>query len=92
MHREEPALIEGSYKSITTNNNTVLGIIRNHNGCRVVVLLINFSDDQPQVVDLSNEGLPSWLMVKVASLDSKVNAGYDLSPEFIFRNCFCISN
>ncbi|KAG5343522.1 MAL1 Maltase, partial [Acromyrmex charruanus] len=69
MHRTEPALTEGSYKSITTNNNTVLGIIRN-NGSRVVLLLINFSDDK-QVVDLSQEKLPSKLKVKVSSMGSK---------------------
>lgn len=77
MHRTEPALTEGSYKSITTNNDTVLGVIRN-NGCRVVVLLINFNDDEQQIIDLSQEGLPVKLMVKVASIGSKVNAGYDL--------------
>jgi len=86
MHRTEPALTEGSYKSFTANNNTVLGIIRN-NGSRVVVLLINFSDNERQLVDLSPENLPSYLIVKVASLDSKVNVGYDLS---IFQNCLSI--
>ncbi|XP_011051033.1 PREDICTED: maltase 1-like [Acromyrmex echinatior] len=70
MHRTEPALTEGSYKSITTNNDTVLGIIRT-NGIRVVLLLINFSDDK-QVVDLSREKLPSILKVKVSSMGFKV--------------------
>lgn len=88
MHRTEPALTEGNYKSITTNNNTVLGIIRN-NVWRVVVLLINFSNNKPQVVDLSQEGLPSNLMIKVASLSSKVKTGYDLR---IFRNCLRINS
>lgn len=77
MHRTEPALTEGNYKSITINNDTVLGVIRN-NGCRVVVLLINFNDDEQQIVDLSQERLPVKLMVKVANIGSKVNAGYDL--------------
>ncbi|XP_012529302.1 maltase 1 [Monomorium pharaonis] len=71
MHRTEPALTEGSYKSITANNDNVLGVIRS-NVWRVVVLLINFSNDRPQVVDLSQEGLPSNLKVKVASLGSNV--------------------
>lgn len=74
MHRSEPALTEGSYKSITTNNNNVLGIIRN-NGCRVVVLLINFNDDEQQVVNLAQEGFPSKLMVKVSSMGSRVKHG-----------------
>ncbi|XP_024867549.1 maltase 1-like [Temnothorax curvispinosus] len=74
LHRTEPALTEGSYKSITTNNDTVLVVIRN-NGCRVVVLLINFCGDKSQFVDLSQEGLPSKLLVKVANLGSKVKAG-----------------
>lgn len=74
MHRTEPALTEGSYKSITTNNDTVLGIIRN-NGSRVVLLLINFSDDEQQVVNLSREELPSILKVKVSSMGSKVKHG-----------------
>lgn len=90
MHRKEKALTEGNYKSITTNDNKVLGVIRN-NGCRVVVLLINFNDDESnmQVVDLSKEDLPSKLTVKVASVGSGVNAGYDLS---IFRNSLRINN
>ncbi|XP_071628959.1 maltase 1-like isoform X1 [Temnothorax longispinosus] len=74
LHRTEPALTEGSYKSITTNNDIVLGVIRN-NGYRIVVLLINFSDDESQVVDLSQEGLPSNLKVQVASLGSNMKAG-----------------
>ncbi|XP_018360680.1 PREDICTED: maltase 1-like [Trachymyrmex cornetzi] len=74
MHRTEPALTEGSYKSIMTNNDTVLGIIRN-NGSRVVLLLINFSNDKQQVVDLSQEELPSKLKVKVSSMDSEVTYG-----------------
>ncbi|KAL6264517.1 hypothetical protein P5V15_004625 [Pogonomyrmex californicus] len=74
MHRTEPALTQGSYKSITTNNDTVLNIIRN-NGCRVVVLSINFDDNEKQVVNLSQEQLPSKLIVKVASLNSKVKLG-----------------
>ncbi|KMQ90254.1 maltase 1 [Lasius niger] len=57
MHRKEPALTEGSYRSFTANNGTVLGVIRN-SGSRTVLLLINFKDDIPQQVDLSAEGLP----------------------------------
>jgi len=86
MHRTEPALTKGSYKSFTANNDIVLGVIRQH-GSRVVLLLINFNDDKPQSVDLSKENLPSKLIVKVASLNSKVKAGYDLS---IFQNCLSI--
>jgi len=78
MHQTEPALTERRYwklvlfvyKSITTNNDTVLGIIRN-NGSRVVLLLINFSDDE-QVIDLSREKLPPILKVEVSSMGSKV--------------------
>lgn len=75
MHQTEPALTEGSYRSFTTNGNKVLGVIRS-SGARFVLLLINFEDDQPQVVDLSNEGFPAKLLVKVASLDSNVQPGY----------------
>lgn len=74
MHRTEPALTEGSYRSFTTNDNTVLGVIRNSGHC-FVLLLINFNDDQPQTVDLSAEGLPARMTVKVPSLGSNVQAG-----------------
>lgn len=70
MHRTESALTKGSYKSFTTNDNTVLGVIRK-DGRRVVVLLINFSDDKSQVVNLSQENLPFLLKIKVASLGVK---------------------
>ncbi|XP_011157503.2 maltase 1 [Solenopsis invicta] len=73
MHRNEPALTEGSYKSITTNNDSVLGIIRSNNW-RVVLLLINFTD-KSQIVNLSQEGLPTNLVVKVSSLGSRVKSG-----------------
>lgn len=91
LHRTEPALTQGNYQSFTTNNNTVLGIVRN-NGYRIALLLINFSDNQPQTVDVSNLGLPSWIMPKVASLNAEVNTRYNLSSEFIFLHCFYISN
>ncbi|EZA54318.1 putative maltase D [Ooceraea biroi] len=74
MHRTEPALTEGSYRSFTTNDNTVFGVIRN-SGSRFVLLLINFNDDQSQVVDLSAEGLSARMTVKVSSLESHVKAG-----------------
>lgn len=74
MHLTERAFTEGSYRSITTNGNKVLGVIRNP-GRRFVLLLMNFEHEQPQVVDLSNEGLPEKLSVKVASLDSNMQLG-----------------
>ncbi|KAM0733412.1 Maltase 1 [Formica fusca] len=70
MHREEPALTEGSYRSFLANNGTVLGVIRN-SGSRTVLLLINFSDHSSQKVDLSGEGLPP-MKAKVGSLEAHV--------------------
>lgn len=82
MHRKEPALTEGSYRSFTANNGTVLGVIRN-SGSRTVLLLINFKDDIPQQVDLSAEGLPPKMRVKVANLDSRLKRGYDFFEYFL---------
>ncbi|CAL1684144.1 unnamed protein product [Lasius platythorax] len=78
MHRKEPALTEGSYRSFTANNGTVLGVIRN-SGSRTVLLLINFKDDIPQQVNLSAEGLPPKMKVKVANLDSRLKRGSTVS-------------
>ncbi|XP_029679953.1 maltase 1-like, partial [Formica exsecta] len=83
MHRKEPALTKGSYRSFLANNGTVLGVIRN-SGSRTVLLLINFLDDIPQKVDLSGKGLPLLMKVKVASLDAQVKR-YDFLKQFFFR-------
>ncbi|XP_072743958.1 maltase 1-like [Anoplolepis gracilipes] len=78
MHRKDPALTEGSYRSFTTNNGTVLGVIRN-SGCRTVLLLINFKDDISQRIDLSGKGLPKKMMIKVSSLGSCLRKGLQVS-------------
>ncbi|XP_025263077.1 maltase 1-like [Camponotus floridanus] len=70
LHRKEPALTQGSYTSFTTNNNTVLGVIRSSDA-RTVLLLINFEDDISQTVDLSDYNLPAIMKLKVASLGSR---------------------
>ncbi|XP_072745192.1 maltase 1-like [Anoplolepis gracilipes] len=82
LHRKEPALTEGSYRSITTNNDTVLGVIRNSD-CRTVLLLINFKDDVSQHVDLSHEGLPHKMRVLVSNLHSGVRERYHVSTRHI---------
>jgi len=68
LHRQEPALTNGSYRSLTTNNGTVLGMIREYKKTRYVVVLINFNDHNPQEVDLSDQGLPKHLKLKVSCL------------------------
>jgi len=65
LHGKEPALTEGSYRSFTTNNGTVLGVIRNSDN-RFVLLLINFKDDISQNVNLSDQDLPETMKLKVA--------------------------
>lgn len=75
LHKYDPALTHGSYKTFTTNNDTVFGVIR-HAGRHYVLLLINFSDDQDQIVNLSHKHLPEFLRVKVASVDSGVREKY----------------
>jgi len=69
MHRKEAALTKGSYGSFTTNNGTVLDVIKKH-GIRSEVLLINFEDDISQNVDLSDQDLPVTIKLKIASLGS----------------------
>jgi len=64
MHRMEPALTKRSYKSFATNDSVIFGMMRN-SGSRFVLLLINFNDDQSQIIDLSTEGLPARMTVKV---------------------------
>ncbi|KAL0120271.1 hypothetical protein PUN28_008138 [Cardiocondyla obscurior] len=87
MHHTDPALTEGSFKSLITNDDTVLGIIRS-NGCRIVLLLINFDEDRPKIVNLSQEGLPSKMIVKISSMGSKVKAGKleDVSKIYLPEN------
>ncbi|XP_025263073.1 maltase 2-like [Camponotus floridanus] len=65
LHRKEPALTQGSYASFTTNNGTVLGVIRSSDD-RTVLLLINFDDYIPQFVDLSDQDLPKQLKLQVS--------------------------
>jgi len=77
MHRNEPALTKGSYRSLTRNNDKVLCVVRNFKK-RYVVLLMNF-DNKNQVVSLSRPGdyiLPLYLSVKVSSLGSGVKEKY----------------
>lgn len=81
MHREEPALTEGSYRSFLANNDTVLGVVRN-SGSRTVLLLINFLDHKSQQVDLSDEELPALIKVKVASLGAHVKRRYDSFKQY----------
>jgi len=83
MHQNEPALSKGSYTSFTTNNDTVLGVIRKY-GSRSVVLLINFKDDISQNVDLSDQDLPETLKLKVSSLGSRSS----LKQRYGFLNTF----
>lgn len=79
MRKNSKALLEGSTKVNTLNDNKVLSIIR-ESGDETVILLINFADSQSVSVDLaanhnfkSNNG-----NVKVSSIGSGINWGYVL--------------
>ncbi|XP_020278781.1 maltase 1-like [Pseudomyrmex gracilis] len=82
LRRTRLALQRGTLKTLVQNNNKVLTVIRRY-GVDSVILLMNFDDKVAQVVNLSGEGLPSILTVRVATIGSPVKAGTTVKTQAV---------
>lgn len=79
LRKLSPAVREGSLKTVVIQEN-VLAVIRSV-PTQTVVLLINFSDDLPQTINLRKEAaLPGKTIVEIATLNSPVKAGTVVNP------------
>ncbi|XP_066589762.1 maltase 1-like [Prorops nasuta] len=80
LKKSSEALRNGSLKVATLNDKKVLGVFRETTG-QTLVLLINFSNNDSQVVDLTKDGkFYKNSLVIIASLNSNVKVGNRMDP------------
>jgi hypothetical protein len=76
MRQEKQALYMGSSEILLQNNNMVLLVFRKYADDKII-LLINFDNENTQIVDLTYSiNYPTTMVIKVASMNSSLKTGY----------------